>query len=208
MALVPDVVVCLTQRRWTCYYERPHHLMVQCARERRAVFIEEPEHDTTAPDIEIAETRNGVLTLIPHMPSDLTFQQVEIAQRRAIDFVLAHLGCHNPVLWYYAPKTLAFTDHIDAAAVVYDWIEQDRDATGPVPLLGRRHQQLLDRADVVFTDGEPDHRQLVHHNVHAYPIEGWWEETWKSMWGHVERAITQRRVPSAEACSVASLLSR
>src|SRR5262249_50085444 len=125
MSSTPDVVVCLAHRRWSCFYERSQHLMSQCAQARHAVYVEEPEFDTCGPDVELSETRPGVITLIPHLPSTLTYDAVRRAQRRAIDLVVAHLGCMHPVLWYYAPQALAFTDHVEARAVVYDWIDFD-----------------------------------------------------------------------------------
>jgi UDP-galactopyranose mutase len=191
MPTIPDVVVCLAHRRWSCFYERSQHLMTQCAQERRAVYVEEPEFDTAGPDVEMSETRTGVITLIPHMPATLTLDGVRHAQRRAIDFVLAHLGCTNPVLWYYAPQARVFTDHIEASAIVYDWLEPAKADVASL-CLGRSHQQLLDTADVVFTDGEPDHRRLVHHNVHAIGPGMTAPEAWRSMWTEVERAILQR----------------
>ncbi|HUS28238.1 MAG TPA: hypothetical protein VMZ53_07010 [Kofleriaceae bacterium] len=194
MPRVPDLVICLAHRRWSSYYDRSQELMAQCARERRVVFVEEPElvDDRDVPAIELAETRCGVVTLIPHMPADLTLQEMERRQRRALDFILAHYGCTNPVLWYYEPKALAYTDHIDAAAVVYDWVDE---GPHPVPHLGRRAQQLLDRADVVFTD-TADHRQLVHHNVFPTVEAATWAEMWTEMWAVVERAIDARPLQS------------
>lgn len=195
----PDVVLCLAHRRWSCYYERSQHLMTECARERRAIFVEEPEIDTVAPDVELSETRTGVITLIPHLPPGLTLQQSERAQRRAVDFVLAHYDCPNPVLWYYTPKAIGFTDHIEPAAIVYDWLESPPAlANDNAPRLGHREQHLLDRADVVFTDvldtgGFPDHRSLLHHNIHPFSGEPSWRETWRCMWDHVESAIATRR---------------
>ncbi len=163
-----DLVVCLANRRWSYWYDRSQHLMAQCAQERRAVFVEEPEFDSSGPDVEMSETRNGVITLIPHMPVGLTLEAVERAQRRALDFVLAHLGARNPVLWYYAPQALSYTDHIDAAAVVYD-------CTRSVDGVGRRHQQLLERASIVFTPETPE--------------ADTWPELWQKMWSQVEPLI-------------------
>jgi len=188
MPRIPDLVVCLAHRRWSAYYDRSQELMAQCARQRRVVFVEEPELDTVSPDVELAETRAGVVTLIPHMPSGMTLQDIERAQKRALDFVIAHYGCPNPVLWYYSPKALGFTEHVNAAAIVYDWIDEGE---YPVPHIGHRAQQLLDCADVVFTDTF-DHRQLVHHNVVPMLEAGSWREMWTDMWSTVERAITAR----------------
>ncbi len=206
MTSAPDVVICLANRRWSGLYDRSQHLMSQCAQERTAVFVEEPEYDSTGPDVELSETRTGVITLIPHVPATSTVEVTRRAQRCAIDFVLAHVGCTRPVLWYYAPQAIAYTDHVDPAAMVYDWLERTPETAGlpadvgsvhdagvPCLWLGRSHQQVLDRADVVFTDGEPDHRRLVHHNVHPFGgTDGTWADVWRAMWSHVEHAIVDR----------------
>jgi hypothetical protein len=202
MSNTPDVVVCLANRRWSAFYDRSQHLMSHCARERTTVFVEEPELDTTGPDVELSETRTGVITLIPHLPPTLTVDATRRAQRRAIDFALAHLGCARPILWYYAPQAIAYTDHLDAAVTVYDWLEPEHVGDVPSLCLGRSHQRLLDRADVVFTDGEPDHRRLVHHNVHAFgvptSVDGCaqltWTDVWAAMWSRVQEASIQRGV--------------
>jgi hypothetical protein len=175
--------------------------MSQCAQERHVIYVEEPEFDTCGPDVELSETRTGVITLIPHMPSTLTYDAVRRAQRRALDFALAHLDCQRPVLWYYAPQALAFTDHIDAKAIVYDWI--DFDAHGvPTLCLGRSHQKLLDVADLVFTDGEPDHRQLVHHNVLPVGPGTSAPDAWRTMWSRVEEAIGLKSTACASPASL------
>jgi UDP-galactopyranose mutase len=145
--------------------------MAQCARERTTLFVEEPELDSAGPDVELSETRTGVITVIPHMPAGLTLEAIERAQRRALDFVLAHLGARRPVLWYYAPQALSFTDHIDAQAIVYD-------CTRSMDGKGRRHQQLLERADLVFTpDAEAES----------------WPALWQQLWSQV-MAATEARV--------------
>lgn len=181
--------------------------MTQCAQERRAIYVEEPEFDTSGPDVEMSETRTGVITLIPHIPPTLTNDGVTQARRKAIDFVLAYLGCTNPVLWYYAPQALAFTDHIGAAAIVYDWLEPAPTAISSL-CLGRAHQQLLDIANVVFTDGEPDHRRLVHYNVHAIGPELTAPQAWRTMWSQVEHVVAEDHPIALEsrACGSEGLL--
>jgi hypothetical protein len=177
----PDSVVCFGIRRWTRDYDRAQHLMSQCAKERRVIYVEEPEHDVDGPDVEMAETRTGVITLIPHLPAGMERADVERAQKRALDFALAYYDCYRPVLWYYAPQALVFAQHIDAAALVYDWVDEDTQ-------IGRYHQQLLGIADLVFTDTR-DHRQLVHHNVHPTDGPQTWPELWSQMWRAVEQTV-------------------
>lgn len=177
----PDSVVCFGIRRWTRDYDRAQHLMSQCAQERRVIYVEEPEYDVEGPDIEMAETRTGVITLVPHLPPGMARADVERAQKRALDFTLAYYDCYRPVLWYYDPRALAYTEHIDAAALVYDWVDEDT-------VIDPSAQKLLGIADIVFTDTR-DHRQLVHHNVHPTDGVETWPELWMEMWRAVEQTV-------------------
>jgi UDP-galactopyranose mutase len=177
----PDSVVCFGLRRWTRDYDRAQHLMSQCAQERRAIYVEEPEYDVDGPDVEMAETRTGVITLIPHLPPGMTQADILRAQKRALDFALAYYDCYRPVLWYYDPRALAYAELVDAAALVYDWIDEET-------VVGQAHQQLLGIADLVFTDTR-DHRQLVHHNVHPTDDARTWPELWSRMWQAVEQTV-------------------
>jgi hypothetical protein len=177
----PDSVVCFGIRRWTRDYDRAQHLMSQCAQERRVIYVEEPEYDVEGPDIEMAETRTSVITLVPHLPPGMARADIERAQKRALDFTLAYHDCDRPVLWYYDPRALAYSEHVDAVALVYDWSDEETQ-------VGPHAQKLLGVADLVFTDTR-DHRQLVHHNVQATDGIETWPELWSQMWSSVEHTI-------------------
>jgi hypothetical protein len=185
----PDSVVCFGLRRWTRDYDRSQHLMSQCAQERRVIYVEDPEHDALGPDVEMAETRTGVITLVPHLPPGMARADIERAQKRALDFTMAYYDCDRPVLWYYAPQALAYSEHATAAALVYDWVDEDT-------VVGQYHQRLLGLADLVFTDTR-DHRQLVHHNVHPTDGAETWPELWSRMWQAVEATIANTVVVEA-----------
>jgi glycosyltransferase involved in cell wall biosynthesis len=171
MRSTPDVVLCLSHLRWNFVYQRPQHLLSRCARDRRVVFFEEPKLDGGEPELEVTETDCGVLTVVPHLPAEMTQEASEQVQRTMIDHVLAELAVPHPVLWYYTPMPIAFTDHVKAKAVVYDCMDELSMFHGAPPVLGRREKQLLDRADVVFTGGHNlyEYKRNHHHNIHPFP---------------------------------------
>src|SRR5919112_1961548 len=88
---LPDVV-CLSHLRWNFVFQRPQHLMVRFARNRRVYFVEEPGFDA---------------------------QQSIAAQRAALDDLIARQDLSRFVLWYYTPYALRFSDHLRPVAVVY-----------------------------------------------------------------------------------------
>ena len=74
-------------------------------------------------------------------------------------------------LWYYTPMALAFTRHLEPAAVVYDCMDELSAFAGAPPALRGASGQLLARADIVFTGGQSlyEAKRTLHPNVHAFP---------------------------------------
>ncbi|HUS32306.1 MAG TPA: glycosyltransferase family 1 protein [Kofleriaceae bacterium] len=171
MRSVPNAVLCLSHLRWKFVYQRPQHLLSRCARERRVIFFEEPLYDGGETELELTETPEGVLTIVPHLAPGTSFERAEAVQRKMIDHVLEELAVPEPILWYYTPMALGFTDHVNAAAVVYDCMDELSMFQGAPPELVQRERRLLERADVVFTGGNSlyEYKRGAHHNIHPFP---------------------------------------
>jgi UDP-galactopyranose mutase len=167
---MPDLttVMCLSHVRWQRDYQRPHHIANCCAKDHRVLYFEEPQLDSNCIEVEIAETRTGVLTVIPHLPTELTIDKLEEAQQEIVDMVLKEMGDPHPILWYYDPMALGYTEHVQATAVVYDRIIIPDRPSGQRAL---RESRLMKRADLIFA---PDDVDLT------------WDLTWSNMWKRVE----------------------
>ncbi len=167
----PHVVLCLSHLRWNFVYQRPQHLLSRCARDHVVLFVEEPQHDVTLPQLTISEAQARVRTVTPHLPPGLSPERSEEALRRLLDHLLADLGAGDPILWYYTPLAIGFTDHLAASAVVYDCMDELSLFHGAPPALAACEQRLLQRADVVFTGGHSlyEHKRHLHHNIHPFP---------------------------------------
>lgn len=167
-------VLCLSHLRWNFVYQRPHHLLARCARTRPVIFIEEPRHDAHAPELELEPAPCGVVVAVPHLPAGMSPALADTAQRAMIDRLIAReLGGQRPVLWYYTPMALAFTQHVKARAIVYDCMDELSLFDGAPPELAARERVLLNHADVVFTGGLGlyEHKRATsrHRNIHAFP---------------------------------------
>ena len=167
----PDIVT-LTHLRWDFVFQRPQHLLTRCARLHRVFVVEEPIVDDTGParlDVSIRE--QGIHVVVPRLPPGLDAKagadlQASLLRR----FFVAH-RIRDYVLWYYTPMALAFTRDLRPRAVVYDCMDELSAFAGAPAEMQQREQELLARADVVFTGGQTlfESKRHSHPNVHAFP---------------------------------------
>ena len=94
----------------------------------------------------------------------------EATLKRLLD---AHLALRKGplVAWYYTPMMLPFSRHIEPDALVFDAMDElSKFKFAPAKLLDLE-QELIERADVVFTGGSSlyEAKKDRHHNVHCFP---------------------------------------
>jgi UDP-galactopyranose mutase len=174
MTRTRESVLCLSHLRWNFVFQRPQHLLSRCAREHDVVFFEEPVFDAKEPELEVSTSSQGVRVAVPHLAPGTPMEIVEAEQRRMIDRIVQHeLNGQRPVLWYYTPMPIAFTEQVRARAVVYDCMDELSLFKGAPAVLKEREKLLLEEADVVFTGGHSlyEHKRShsQHHNIHPFP---------------------------------------
>lgn len=165
-------LICFSHLRWHFVFQRPQHLMTRFARMMQVFYIEEPVFgERVSPILEVHPTTSGVKILVPRLPHGLDEEQQSAAQRSLIDRFIAGHGITRPILWYYTPMSGAFSDHIEARSVVYDCMDELSAFRGAPPIMLEREQQLLQRADLVFTGGYSlyEAKRDRHPSVHAFP---------------------------------------
>jgi glycosyltransferase involved in cell wall biosynthesis len=77
----------------------------------------------------------------------------------------------SPIQWFYSPMAAPyFLDGIDAAATIYDCMDELAQFRFAPPFLREREQMLISRVDVVFTGGYQlfQSKSRYHSNVHFY----------------------------------------
>ncbi|MDP9037293.1 MAG: glycosyltransferase family 1 protein [Myxococcota bacterium] len=173
MSKATNDLICLSHLRWGFVYQRPNHLMSRFARDRRVFFVEEPvvDVDEGPARMEVREAAARLWVAVPHLPEGLSPEETEDAQRALLDAMIRERGVRDPVLWFYTPMALGFARHLNAAAVVYDCMDQLAAFRGAPPELEQRERDLLARADVVFTGGQSlyESKRTQHPRVHAFP---------------------------------------
>jgi UDP-galactopyranose mutase len=168
-----DALVCFSHLRWDFVFQRPQHLMTRFARAKRVIFWEEPiASGDGAVDLDVRICPNsGVVIATPRLPDDLQGEAREQTLRGLLDTLLAERSVCEPVLWYYTPMMLGFTRHVEAAAVVYDCMDELANFKFAPPELQNLERELMERADVVFTGGYSlyEAKRLRHANIHPFP---------------------------------------
>ena len=169
----PITLLCFSHLRWNFVFQRPQHLMCRFAREMPVVFWEEPEtigaNETAFLQVREADVPN-VRIVVPHVPEGMPDDAREATLKRLLDAHVASI--RGPlVTWYYTPMMLPFSRHIEADAIVYDAMDElSKFKFAPEHLLDLE-QELLERADVVFTGGSSlyEAKKDRHANVHCFP---------------------------------------
>ena len=170
----PTTLICFSHLRWNFVFQRPQHLMSRFAREMNVIFWEEPvdiDADQTAYlQVRDAEDAANVRIVVPHLPQGMPEDAREAALMRLLDAHLASV--RGPLIaWYYTPMMLPFSRHVTPDVTVYDAMDElSKFKFAPEHLLGYE-QELIDRADVVFTGGSSlyEAKKDRHDNVHCFP---------------------------------------
>ncbi len=168
---IPDLI-CFSHLRWDFVYQRPQHLLSRCAKDRRVFFVEEPIFAATAtPRLEISERDCGVNIVIPLLPEGLPETESNaIQQSLLIDELIFEQELKEYICWYYTPMALGFTQHLEPLAVVYDCMDELSAFKNPPKGLREREQELLERADLVFTGGFSLYEAKRHRHPSIYPF--------------------------------------
>ena len=167
-------VICFSHLRWDFVLQRPQHLMRRFATSRPVFFFEEfIPTDHHLPYLEFHSFDDtAVVAVRPRVPRGWQGQQLARALSQLLDQLLAlTTGGDRPILWFYTPMMFPLAAHIDAAAVVYDCMDELSDFHFAPPELRDNERKLMERADVVFTGGYSifEAKRHEHRNIHPFP---------------------------------------
>lgn len=165
-------VVCFSHLRWDFVYQRPQHLLSRFSRHHDVFVIEEPVfEDVSEPALRTSKRGDRVTVGVPVLPHGLSESGKIHAQRQIVDELLDGLKTERRVFWYYTPMALLFTRHLDADVVVFDSMDELSAFRGAPPELLTLEEELMQKADVVFTGGHSlyEAKKHRHHNIHAFP---------------------------------------
>ena len=170
----PATLICFSHLRWDFVFQRPQHLMSRFAREMDVIIWEEPivigAGETAYLQSRKAEDSPGVRIVVPHLPEGLSMPQAEAALIRLFNSFSASLR-GSIIAWYYTPMMLPFSRQLDADLVVFDAMDELSKFKFAPPMLLDLEQELIDKADLVFTGGSSlyEAKKDRHPSVHCFP---------------------------------------
>jgi UDP-galactopyranose mutase len=170
----PKTLICFSHLRWNFVFQRPQHLMCRFSRDMAVIYWEEPVEigsgETSYLEVRDAPDAPNVRIVVPHLPQGMPEDAREAALKRLLNAHLAPI--RRPlVAWYYTPMMLPFSRHLDADVTVFDAMDElSKFKFAPEHLL-ELEQELIDRADVVFTGGSSlyEAKKNRHDNIHCFP---------------------------------------
>lgn len=165
-------LICFSHLRWDFVYQRPQHLLSRAARRHPVFFIEEPVfEDVPEPVLRRSARSQGVEVAVPVLPHGLSESGKIFAQRQLVETLLADLPTSRRIFWYYTPMALLFSRHLEADVTVFDNMDQLSAFKGAPPELIALEDEMLAKADVVFTGGRSlyEAKKHRHENIHAFP---------------------------------------
>ncbi len=162
-------LLCFSHLRWDFVFQRPQHLLTRAAQTMRVLYWEEPVWtDAASPSLNRRLSAEGVLIIQPNLPYNT---DPSATQRQLLDTMLRDQGVAVPILWYYTPQALEFSDHLPSRLTIYDCMDELSAFAGADPGLPERERTLMRRADLVFTGGHSLHeaKRRDHGSVHSFP---------------------------------------
>jgi len=168
------ILVVFSHLRWDFGFQQPQHLLTRMARKRHMIFIEEPILDSMHQAyLELTYIDENLLLVRPHSPIDspgFSEEQMPILKKLLCEF-FAEQGLSKCVAWFYTPLALPLLTELPHDLVVYDCMDALDTSLNAPPLLKEREQELLDKANFVFTGGPSLFKRLGGRRlrVHCLP---------------------------------------
>jgi hypothetical protein len=164
-------LVCFSHLRWGFIYQRPNHLMSRFARHLRTFFFEEPVFDASKPDLEIRQITPTLRVAVPHLSPGVIPEVAAVQQEKLLEIMMDRFRVERAAAWFYTPMALPFAGVLRPRVTVYDCMDELTRFLGAPPLMSTMEEELLRRADVVFTGGQSlfESKRHRHSNVHAFP---------------------------------------
>lgn len=159
------LLIVFSHLRWDLVFQRPQHLLTRAALDFDVVYFEEPLIEPgVTPHLRQRADVSGVRVVTPILPPEA---EPVAQQRRLLDGFLARRPAERRFLWYYTPMALAFSDHLDAEATVFDCMDELSAFKNPPPGLLEAEARLFDHVDVVFTGGQSLYEAKLGRHPHV-----------------------------------------
>jgi len=170
---LPHNLICFSHLRWDFVYQRPQHLLSRLSKQFLVYFIEEPIFDAIDPHytFRVVEDKDNITVMIPHLPPTSGSGHTNDLLKQLLDEFMEHIDINDTAFWYYTPMALSFTRQYEPALTIFDCMDELSAFKFAPQELKDMEQELLVKADVVFTGGDSlyNAKKHRHSNIHSFP---------------------------------------
>lgn len=166
---VPPNLICFSHLRWNFVYQRPQHLLARFANHFNVFYFEEPVFTDDDDRLVISQTEDHVQVIVPHLKHGN--ERVAQRQESLIMEFFETSSINRYWFWYYTPMALAFSAAFKPELVVYDCMDELSAFKFAPPEMKKFEQDLLNKADLVFTGGHSlyEAKKNAHHSIYPFP---------------------------------------
>ena len=164
-------LICFSHLRWNFVYQRPQHLLSRFADCTRVFIVEEPVFHDAEDKLHINKESDSLYVVVPHIQHGGNEEEVVRKQKDMLNTLISVMEISKYFSWYYTPMALSFTNHLNPQLIVYDCMDELAAFKFAPVELKEKEQQLLDKADVVFTGGYSiyEAKKNRHKNIYPFP---------------------------------------
>ena len=170
--IFPKNLICLSHLRWDFVYQRPQHLLSRFAKNTNVYFFEEPIYQNETENyLSISQREDRLRIVVPHLREGLNEQETQQQLALLFDKFIDEVGIDDSLFWYYTPMALKYTEKHRPKAIVYDCMDELSGFKFAHSDIGVIEQELMAKADIVFTGGLSlyEAKKQYHNNIYPFP---------------------------------------
>ncbi|MDB5287538.1 MAG: UDP-galactopyranose mutase [Mucilaginibacter sp.] len=191
---LPKCIICLSHLRWDFVYQRPQHLLTRLAETFQIFFIEEPVFDAyNQPYYAYLEQSNNIYRIIPHLPNGLNALESVAMLKLLFDQFMENKNLSDFAFWYYTPMALEFTRRYIPDLIVYDCMDELSAFKFAPEALKELEQELLKKADIVFTGGQSLYEAKKNQHANIYPFPSSIDKKHFEQARHIKQSLSNKR---------------
>ncbi len=169
-AEIPKDLICFSHLRWNFVYQRPQHLLTRFSKHFRLFFLEEPEFTDSEEKFSISNPEHNMWVIVPQLKRNQETSAINARLKELLASFFETMEISDYMFWYYTPMAMSFSSGFNPRLTVYDCMDELSAFKFAPPELKQYEQDLLSKADLVFTGGHSLYEAKKHSHPSIYPF--------------------------------------
>ncbi|MEJ7767999.1 MAG: glycosyltransferase family 1 protein [Chitinophagaceae bacterium] len=164
-------LVCFSHLRWNFVFQRPQHLLTRFSVASRVFYIEEPIFTDDSNYCQITNSQRNIFVVVPYLKKGMTEKENFSATEEMLSVLFSEHKIEDYIFWYYSPLFLAISTNFQPTLIVYDCMDELSAFKFAPKELKERENDLLTKADLVFTGGHSlfEAKKHLHSSIYPFP---------------------------------------